>query len=458
MKKMSITGLTFTTLVLASSLIFGLMSRQAAKAKSEFNSSGASVSSAASFVTQDSGVVLPRTGIYALNADNTIFVLPPGATSFTRLVRVTQANGNLIGIDFRVADGLLYALTDTGSLYTISLSSNNLGAVTFVSNLSPRFAGGFRSLMDFNPVVNALRLIGTNDQNFAAVNSGGNLNATAVQTAVAYAAGDVNAGKDPNIAGGSYTNNFAGATVTLFYAVDYDLDTLVTIQPATPGGSSATGGGQLQTIGRLVTDAGSPINISPTADFDIYTDANRVNSIVGVSGRTLFTIDLSQINPSLPLGTTQNVVARGITMPDTGGGFIDTAVAPAAPTPTPTPTLTSKPTPTPTPAGGARCSVNYVVTGQWDVGFNTTINIQNNTGVALNGWSLTWSFSGNQKITSFYNTAITQSGQGVKASNVNFNAKFPNGGSYLIGFQASYSGANPIPNNFALNGVPCVRQ
>src|SRR5215475_12166651 len=127
--------------------------------------------------------------------------------------------------------------------------------------------------MDFNPVLSAIRVIGSNDQNFAIVNSnGGNLNATAVQTAITYPVGDVNAGKDPNIACGSYTNNYTGATVTIFYAIDYDLDTFVTIQPATPGGSSATGGGKLQTIGRLVTPDGALINVAPTVDFDIYTD------------------------------------------------------------------------------------------------------------------------------------------------------------------------------------------
>jgi len=39
-----------------------------------------------------------------------------------------------------------------------------------------------------------------------------------------------------------------GATTTRFYGIDYDLDTLVTIQPATPGGGSATGGSVLQTL------------------------------------------------------------------------------------------------------------------------------------------------------------------------------------------------------------------
>src|SRR2546428_4296816 len=162
-KKISITGVTFITLVLAASSIFGLMRGHSAEAKTGFNSSTAPTTSAVGLAAQDSGVVLPKTAIYALNADNTIYVLPPGATSFSRLARVTGVNGNLIGIDFRVADGQLYALTDTGSIYTISLSSTNLGAATLVSNLSPRFAGGFQSLFDFNPVLNAIRAIGSND-------------------------------------------------------------------------------------------------------------------------------------------------------------------------------------------------------------------------------------------------------------------------------------------------------
>jgi hypothetical protein len=353
------TTLTFITLALAASLTLGLMSRYSANAKGALGPSRASITStpvenvfslATAPAAQSTGVVLPKTSIYALNADNTIFVLAPGATSFTKLVRVTTTNGNLIGIDFRVADGLLYALTDTGSLYTIDLTSTRLGAATLVSNLTPRFAGGFQSLMDFNPVLNAVRLIGSNDQNFAVVNSNGNLNATAPQTAISYAAGDVNAGVDPNIACGSYTNNFVGATVTLFYAIDYDLDTFVTIQPAAPGGSSATGGGKLQTIGRLVTTTGAPVNVAPTADIDIYSDGNGGNSVIGVSGRMLFTIDLSQISPNLALGTTQNVVTRGIMMPDAGGSFVDIAVQPAAATPAATPTPTPAPTPTPTPA------------------------------------------------------------------------------------------------------------
>lgn len=49
--------------------------------------------------------------------------------------------------------------------------------------------------MDFNPVLSAIRLIGSNCQNYAVVNASGNLNAAAIQTSLSYAAGDVSAGK-----------------------------------------------------------------------------------------------------------------------------------------------------------------------------------------------------------------------------------------------------------------------
>ncbi len=350
--KKSFAALSVLTLALAISFVFGKVGRYSANAESELNSTNSFNLPAAGAVAQSTGVVLPKTSIYVLNADNVIFVLTPGATSFTRLVRVNQVRGNLIGIDFRPAEAsatTLYGLTDTGNLYTINLAQPNLGAATLVGTLTTRFAGGFQSLMDFNPVLNAVRLIGSNDQNFAVVNSGGNLNVTAVQTAMTYAPGDVNAGIDPNISGGAYTNNFVGAPNTLFYGIDHDLDTLVTISTVSATGSSNTGGGLLKTIGRLVDPNGTPINFSPTADLDVYTDASGVNTIVGVNGRSLFTIDLAQLNPALALGTTQNVTVRSIAAPELGGA-IDIAVSTVAPPPaTPTPTPTPKPSPTPTP-------------------------------------------------------------------------------------------------------------
>jgi hypothetical protein len=341
--------LTVTSLALAASLAYGLMSGRSASAKSEHNPSnksgisgisgisGASASAAASSSAINlaaQSVRLTKTPIYALSTNNTIYALWPGATSFTRLVRVTQANGNLIGIDFRPAAGnnnVLYALTDTGSIYTINLTATGLGAVTKVSDLTPRFPSGVQSLFDFNPVLDAIRLIGSDRSNYAVVNSGGNLNATAIQTPLSYDPNDVNKGVLPHISAGSYNNSFANATVTRFYATDYDLDTLVTIQPTTPGGSSATGGGVLQTLGPLVTLTGQRVNISPTADIDFesrYFTGIASNHLVGVSGQTVFDVVMDSLDPTVPAGRVTPIYTNTLTLSGPPINIIDIAIAP----------------------------------------------------------------------------------------------------------------------------------
>jgi Domain of unknown function (DUF4394) len=291
------------------------------------------------------GLSMPQNrSVYALTTDNAIYVLRPGASQYTRLARIESNGDNLIGIDFRPADrnpNRLYALGDRGVLYTIDLSANPNPFIQAqrVSTMNPQFTGGFGNVMDFNPVANALRVMGTNDQNLAVVNGadGSNLSTTVAQTNFAYVTGDVNAGQDPEITGGAYTNNFVGATTTLFYMVDHAKDTLVTIATKTATGSSNTASGGLQTIGSFVGQDGTVFNMSPTTDFDIYTDANGTNFLIGQTTRLLFSIDLSQVNPNLKVGQTQKIVVKrgspaplvqaGGQSPLTGGIF-DIAIPP----------------------------------------------------------------------------------------------------------------------------------
>jgi hypothetical protein len=309
--------MTFLALALAAISAFVLMGRH-------------SVSAAAASSATAQGGTMPPVFIFALTTDNTLYILAPGSTVYQSLGRVAGIGGNdLIGIDFRPADKKLYALSDAGRLYTINFNVAPPTA-TLVSTLTPRFPSGFQSLMDFNPVVDAIRLIGGDTLNYAVVKgANGILNTTAVQTSLTYAVGDVNAGKTPKVIGGAYNNNVAGATTTLFYAMDHDLDTLVTIADKTATGSSNTGGGRLQTIGRLVDSAGNQITVNALADIDIVT-LNGVNFLVGASRDITFQISLNQINPNLPLGTTQNVVVQGFgfpTNPAARSSFIDIAAS-----------------------------------------------------------------------------------------------------------------------------------
>jgi hypothetical protein len=315
--KKTFIGMTFLALALAAISAFVLMGRH-------------SVSAAAASSATAQGGTMPPVFIFALTTDNTLYVLAPGSTVYQSLGRVAGIGGNdLIGIDFRPADKRLYALSDGGRLYTINFNVAPPTA-TLVSTLTPRFPSGFQSLMDFNPVVDAIRLIGGDTLNYAVVKNASNILATtAVQTSLTYAVGDVNAGKTPKVIGGAYTNNVAGATTTIFYAMDHDLDTLVTIADKNATGSSNTGGGRLQTIGRLVDIAGNPITVNALADIDIVT-LNGINFLVGASRDITFQISLNQINPNLPLGTTQNVVVQGFgfpTNPASRSSFIDIAAS-----------------------------------------------------------------------------------------------------------------------------------
>jgi hypothetical protein len=303
--------ITFLALAFAAISAFVLMGRHSVRA-----------------ATAQAGA-MPPVFIFALTTDNTLYVLAPGSTVYQFLGRIAGIGGNdIVGIDFRPADGRLYALSDGGRLYTINFNVSPPTA-TLVSALTPRFPAGFQSLMDFNPVVDAIRLIGGDTLNYAVVKGANNiLNTTAVQTSLTYAAGDVNAGKTPKVIGGAYTNNVAGAANTIFYAIDHDQDTLVTIADKT-NGSSNTGGGRLQTIGRFVDSAGNPITLNSVSDMDIAT-INGVNFLIGVSRDITFQISLNQINPNLPLGTTQNVVVQGFlfpTNPTARSSFIDIAAS-----------------------------------------------------------------------------------------------------------------------------------
>ena len=125
-------------------------------------------------------------------------------------------------------------------------------------------------------------------------------------------------------------------------------------------------------------------------------------------------------------------------------------------TPTPTPTITPTPTPTPTPTIETGCSVYYEIQSDWGSGATINVTIRNNGSSAIDGWTLAWTFPGNQQITNLWNGSHTQNGATVSVQNLSYNSMIPaNGGTVNFGFNISYSGTNAAPTGFTLNGVPC---
>ncbi|MEV2201580.1 glycoside hydrolase family 6 protein [Streptomyces fradiae] len=109
------------------------------------------------------------------------------------------------------------------------------------------------------------------------------------------------------------------------------------------------------------------------------------------------------------------------------------------------------------PSAGAAapgCTVDYKVTNEWSSGFGANVTVTN-TGDPVSGWTLEWSFGGNQQVTQHWNAGITQSGAAVTAKNVSWNGSLATGASASFGFNASHSGTNAVPAVFKLNGVTC---
>ncbi len=121
-------------------------------------------------------------------------------------------------------------------------------------------------------------------------------------------------------------------------------------------------------------------------------------------------------------------------------------------TPTPSPTLT--PTATPTPSSGGSCKVSYT-TNQWPGGFTANMTVTNTSATAINGWTLVFTFPSSQQVTQGWNGTFTQQGSKVSIANASYNGSLPAGSTVNPGFNGSWSGSNPSPTAFTLNGATC---
>ncbi len=201
---------------------------------------------------------------------------------------------SLIGIDFRVQDGLLYGVGNFGGLYTI----NPKTAVATFQNytLSPAPRGSFFGV-DFNPAANALRVISDIGQNLRVPFSVNNVNVNKPQPTV----DDSNPPSGPRpltyaalvppvtatgISAAAYTNNDLDATTgtTLF-----DIDP-ANVPPATDPQDvvviqSPANGGSVVTTGSLGVDAG------PQAGFDIFSQLRKGVTVDNFGFASLFVSD-----------------------------------------------------------------------------------------------------------------------------------------------------------------------
>ncbi|MEU0432505.1 glycoside hydrolase family 48 protein [Streptomyces sp. NPDC006290] len=110
---------------------------------------------------------------------------------------------------------------------------------------------------------------------------------------------------------------------------------------------------------------------------------------------------------------------------------------------------------TPAHAATVQCSVDYK-TNDWGSGFTADLTITNRGSDAINGWTLTYAYTGNQTLTNGWNGTWSQSGKTVTAKNAAWNGTIAAGTAVTAGAQFTYSGTNTAPASYAVNGTTCT--
>ncbi len=209
--------------------------------------------------------------VVALTADSRLVCFnehKPAKARLIGMVNGLQGDTRLVGIDFRVQDGLLYGVGDAGGVYTLSTVN---AAATLVNRLSVPLSGTTFGV-DFNPAADRLRIVSDAGQNLRH-----NVNANGVTLAdgtLNYTAGTPAQG----IVAAAYTNNDVSpatpaTTGTTLFVLDATQDQVVLQSPPNAGSLMATG--------KLTVDASS------ATGFDIYS---VLRDGITVSNRALATI------------------------------------------------------------------------------------------------------------------------------------------------------------------------
>ncbi|MEQ3551317.1 DUF4394 domain-containing protein [Pseudonocardia nematodicida] len=232
--------------------------------------------------TKDSGL-----GVTGLAGDKLVSfgTSAPGSVDVIGAVSGLEGDKYLVGIDYRVQDGLLYGVGDGGGIYEVDDSD---ASASKIGRLSVDLDGEYFGV-DFNPAANALRVISDSGQNlrqpFATMPLADTVEDTALTNpATAPATGTVPA---TGVSAAGYTNNdLDDSTATTLFVLDTELDRVSVQSPANDGTLAPTGS--------------LPAEIGPEAGLDVYstvvdgvTVANDAFAAVEVNGeKRLWAVDL----------------------------------------------------------------------------------------------------------------------------------------------------------------------
>jgi cysteine-rich repeat protein len=235
---------------------------------------------------------------------------PLGTTSAATALSGIGGGETLVDIDYRPSNGQLMGLgvnatTNTATLYLVDPDGGGLTPVGTTSGIVFYAADGTTQVdfpdggwsIDFNPMVDRLRVVNANGINFrvnpetgAAVDSDMTATNTQADGTLSGLTGGAN-----GAGGAAYTNSWAGPTATTLYILDTEANQIC--RSSNPNGGNVTGCFAL-TSGSQPFDAPSGGEIDFAADVRVGTSNDAasgvVHAVLSVSGNAhLYSIDVA---------------------------------------------------------------------------------------------------------------------------------------------------------------------
>ncbi|MEW2404072.1 cellulose-binding domain-containing protein [Streptomyces sp. NPDC046862] len=101
------------------------------------------------------------------------------------------------------------------------------------------------------------------------------------------------------------------------------------------------------------------------------------------------------------------------------------------------------------------CRLRYEIVNEWPDGFQVTVTVTSTK--ALDGWRIGWTFKDGQRVTQMWDGTYDQDDARVTATAADYNRSVDAGGTFGVGFLASWQGDNSVPRDFTLNGRSCTK-
>ena len=250
-------------------------------------------------------------------------------------------------------------------------------------------------------------------------------------------------------------------------------DTLPPSAPGTPSAGSVTSAGATLTWGASVPGTGTlagyrVYELAPAAGLVATTSAPSY-TLTGLTAGTAYAYVVEAVDGQNRTSQFAEPVTFYTGTPGASPSPSPSATSSPSPSvsPSPSPSVSASPSISPSPSvsptstssvspGQLSCSAAYSLVNSWSGGFQAQVTVTNTGTAAISPWTLTWTFPGDQQITSLWNASYVQSGEQIAATAESWNSTIAPSASVTVGFTGTFKNSDASPASFAVNGTACA--